>query len=345
VTNWEDDKEVAEIYYPELAALAQQITGAKKCIVASHITRSTELKPGRRPTASFIHNDFCDSFGPQLLAKTAEGVRSKLTDAGVTLEELASSRLQMLSFWRGASTVLQRPLGVIDASSMSPEDLSHFVYSPAGLQQKDWDMPLPVLLGMSTHSPKHRWGYYPNMETDEVLVKLQYDSKYPAPFNGVGVHAAFEDPTSPADAPARVSNECRVFCLFDDEVSLPSASPQLPGEIVTEFCNAWTRSDVEGILGAFADDAVYHNIPMDPLVGKEAISAYIRSFFDSGGKVTFITTHQAVNGNVVLNERVDIIVKNGETKNLKLMGTFEIENGKIKVWRDYFDLAQLRSNL
>ena len=39
---------------------------------------------------------------------------------------------------------------------------------------------------------------------------------------------------------AQVSNECRVFCLF----------PKTPDEIVTDFCNAWTRSDVEAILGA-----------------------------------------------------------------------------------------------
>lgn len=340
VKNWEDDKEVADVYHKEVAELAKHITGARKCVTASHITRSTEIKPGRRPTASFVHNDFCDAFGPQLQSKMEEGLRTKLSDAGVTAEELKNSRLQMLSFWRGAAPgggpILRQPLAVLDATSMSPADLSHYVYSPAGLLQKDWDMPLPVLLGMSTPSPSHRWGYYPRMEVDEVLVKLQFDSARPAPFNGVGVHAAFNDPTTPEDAPERISNECRVFCLFDKE-------PLSPGDVVTNFCNAWTRSDVDAILGAFAEDAIYHNMPMEPLQGIEAISKYIRGFFDAGGKVEFITYHQAAVGNVVLNERLDIINKGGKVINLKLMGTFEVERGKIKHWRDYFDLAQLRA--
>ena len=215
VTDWADDAQITEIYYKEIAELAQQITGAKKCVVASHIMRSTDTKPGQRPTAFFIHNDFCDAFGEQLQCLMDGGGRTKLTDAGVTPEELQGHRLQMLSFWRSASggPILRRPLAVVDATSIAPEDLGVYEYHPAGLRQKDWDMPLPVLLGTSTPSPTHKWGFYPDMQTDEVLVKLQYDSGAPSPHNGVGVHVAFDDPNTPEDAPARVSNEVRVFCL------------------------------------------------------------------------------------------------------------------------------------
>ena len=41
--------------------------------------------------------------------------------------------------------------------------------------------------------------------------------------------------------------------------------------VVTEFCNAWTKLDVNGIMNFFTDDAVYHNIPMPVAKGKEVI--------------------------------------------------------------------------
>ena len=44
-------------------------------------------------------------------------------------------------------------------------------------------------------------------------------------------------------------------------------------KIVTEFCNAWPRKNIDELLGFFTDDAVYHNIPMEPPKGKDAIRA------------------------------------------------------------------------
>jgi limonene-1,2-epoxide hydrolase len=46
-------------------------------------------------------------------------------------------------------------------------------------------------------------------------------------------------------------------------------------------------------------------------------------------------------GNVVFNERVDtIVMENGKKVDIPVAGMFELnDSGKIKVWRDYFDLA------
>jgi limonene-1,2-epoxide hydrolase len=44
-------------------------------------------------------------------------------------------------------------------------------------------------------------------------------------------------------------------------------------------------------------------------------------------------------GNVIFNERVDTIVMNGKKADIPVAGMFELNDaGKIKVWRDYFDL-------
>ena len=44
-------------------------------------------------------------------------------------------------------------------------------------------------------------------------------------------------------------------------------------------------------------------------------------------------------GNLVMNERTDVMRRKDGADPLPVTGVFEIENGKIKAWRDYFDMA------
>ena len=83
--------------------------------------------------------------------------------------------------------------------------------------------------------------------------------------------------------------------------------PTEPDELVSAFCAAWANGDADELMAYFTDDAVYHNVPMDPLEGAEAIRAFLEGFFPSSGGIVFETHHQAANGNVVLNERTDYI--------------------------------------
>ena len=110
-------------------------------------------------------------------------------------------------------------------------------------------------------------------------------------------------------------------------------------KIVTEFCNAWPRKNVEELLAFFSDDAVYHNIPMEPVRGKAGIKAAINTFLPMAKSLQFKILHTAAAGNVVMNERVDIFdLGNGKTISLPVAGVFEVNNNKITAWRDYFDL-------
>lgn len=108
--------------------------------------------------------------------------------------------------------------------------------------------------------------------------------------------------------------------------------------IVSDFCAAWTRGDTDAIVAAFAEDATYHNIPMEPIVGKDAIAAAIGRFL-SQGSIRFETHLQVASGNVVMNERTDTVGTGDEAKIIPVMGVFELADGKITAWRDYFDLA------
>jgi hypothetical protein len=45
--------------------------------------------------------------------------------------------------------------------------------------------------------------------------------------------------------------------------------------MIRAFVSAWERRDTAHIVDAFADDGVYHSIPLTPIVGKTAIRAFV----------------------------------------------------------------------
>ena len=119
-----------------------------------------------------------------------------------------------------------------------------------------------------------------------------------------------------------------------------------PNELVTEFCRRWSHPDADQLAGYFADDAVYHNIPMPPAEGREAIKEFIAGFLAAFDGIDFQVHRQLSQGDVVMNERTDVMRrKDGVEVSLPVMGVFEVRDGKIAVWRDYFDLATVTAGL
>jgi limonene-1,2-epoxide hydrolase len=118
-----------------------------------------------------------------------------------------------------------------------------------------------------------------------------------------------------------------------------------PLETVARFCEAWSRLDLDEIVGFLSDDAVYHNIPLDPVTGRDAIRATLAGFTAGVDRVEFEVLHAAASGNVVLNERVDRFFTPDRTIELPVMGTFEVAGGAITAWRDYFDVNQFMTQL
>ena len=115
-------------------------------------------------------------------------------------------------------------------------------------------------------------------------------------------------------------------------------------ELVTEFCKLWASPDPEQLAGYFAEDAIYHNIPMDPVQGREAIKVFIAGFTAAFDGIDFQVHRQVSDGNLVMNERTDVMHrKDGGEIPLPVMGTFEVVDGKIAAWRDYFDMATITS--
>jgi limonene-1,2-epoxide hydrolase len=123
-----------------------------------------------------------------------------------------------------------------------------------------------------------------------------------------------------------------------------------PLELVRRFCEAWsTNASTAELAAFFTDDAVYHNIPLSPTSGRDAIAETIDSFIRPGPPgieaIEFRVVNIAVNGPIVMTERTDVFTLAGRSFALSVMGTFEINGDKIQAWRDYFDTNQFTARM
>jgi limonene-1,2-epoxide hydrolase len=115
-------------------------------------------------------------------------------------------------------------------------------------------------------------------------------------------------------------------------------------ELVTEFCKLWASPNPDELAAYFTEDAVYHNIPMAPVQGRQAIREFIAGFLAAFDGIDFNVHRQISDGTLVMNERTDVMRrKGGGTVPLPVMGVFEVQNDRIVAWRDYFDMAAITS--
>mgnify|MGYP001003556525 CR=1 FL=1 len=117
-------------------------------------------------------------------------------------------------------------------------------------------------------------------------------------------------------------------------------------EVVDRFIAAWKTKDLELIMSFFHDDAVYTNVPIDPPNrGSEAIRTMIGSFLGMAQAMEFVVHHSAENAaaGIVMNERTDRFLLGERWVELPVMGVFELRDGRIQAWRDYFDVGQFQT--
>jgi limonene-1,2-epoxide hydrolase len=111
-------------------------------------------------------------------------------------------------------------------------------------------------------------------------------------------------------------------------------------EIVRDFIAAWSRLDADELAGYFTEDGTYYNMPAQPVSGRENVRNFIKGFAGGWAVTQWDVLNIVGKGDVVIAERVDRTkTKNGKSVDLPCCGVFEMERGRIKVWRDYFDLG------
>ncbi|WP_175807919.1 limonene-1,2-epoxide hydrolase family protein [Burkholderia cenocepacia] len=112
-----------------------------------------------------------------------------------------------------------------------------------------------------------------------------------------------------------------------------------PIEVAIEFFNHWSANRIDEALSMLAEDVLYDNVPFPDIIGRDNVRKFHKDFgIGSTFTVDWKVTQIAANGNIVLNERIDVFLhERGGRITLPVMGTLTIEDGIITVWRDYFD--------
>jgi limonene-1,2-epoxide hydrolase len=110
-------------------------------------------------------------------------------------------------------------------------------------------------------------------------------------------------------------------------------------KVVRDFIAAWSRLDPEELSRYFAEDGVYHNMPTAPVRGRENVKRMIAGFIAAWTETRWEIVNLLAAGDLVIVERVDRTRAGTRAVDLPCTGVFEMQGGRIKVWRDYFDLG------
>jgi limonene-1,2-epoxide hydrolase len=118
-----------------------------------------------------------------------------------------------------------------------------------------------------------------------------------------------------------------------------------PEEIVNAFIAAIEHVDIESAVALADENISYENVPMQPIVGRAALKAALGAFLGATTAVDWRILRQVAVGSVVVNERIDRFEVNGGWLELPVAGFFEVNDGHITLWRDYFDLASYTTRM
>jgi hypothetical protein len=196
-----DADAVRATYYEEVERLVARATAAVRVVAFDHNIRSAAMAERAQNAAQhpvkFAHNDYTERSGPQR-------VRDLFPEDA---EDLLTRRFAVVNVWKPVTVSAQDvPLAVCDARTIRPEQLvaTDLVYSDRTGE-----------IYSLAYSDDHRWLYFRDLQPSEAMLLKCYDSARDerARFT---CHAAFDDPTAPADAPARDSIEVRTLAFFDE---------------------------------------------------------------------------------------------------------------------------------
>ena len=133
--------------------------------------------------------------------------------------------------------------------------------------------------------------------------------------------------------------------LFVFSATIVQAQNKDNEAIVRDFISAWSRLNPSELASYFSEDGVYHNMPSEAVVGRDNIERFIAGFIRPWESTDWEVISLLADGDIVMVERLDKTVVAGSPVNLPCFGYFELTDGEITLWRDYFDLTTYTSAL
>ena len=117
-----------------------------------------------------------------------------------------------------------------------------------------------------------------------------------------------------------------------------TAEEQANVDLVTRFCDDWSKMDAEYLTTFLDDKIVYQMFEGRPdIVGKEAYIKVLDGFLKSMKDVNWVTRNSEAIGPIVINERFDHFNAKNDKRSMhfEIAGYFLVKKGKIQVWRDF----------
>lgn len=113
---------------------------------------------------------------------------------------------------------------------------------------------------------------------------------------------------------------------------------------VETFLNALMDADFETADASLDDNLVYENVGLPTIHGRARAIKLLRQM---DGRAGFeVKIHRiAADGAAVLTERSDALILGPLRLQFWVCGVFEVHNGRITLWRDYFDFFDMTKAL
>lgn len=238
----EDPKKIKEIYYPEIAKLIKENTGAAEVVCFHHQVRNADKANGD-------HKNLHTSVQPYAMAVHSDSSPISAEEAFLGFvglekyEKYKTGRFLYINAWR---SIADTPIGdnhlaLCDETSLvKPDDYLKMELFGQGYHISQYKL-------ADRNASQHRWYYFSKMKKDEVILFKQWDSD-PKLSGRVCFHTAFKDPKAPSDTPTRESIEVRAFAFFPDHE--PNTCPA-PAPVKADHENPDVPQAVAKILGAF----------------------------------------------------------------------------------------------
>jgi limonene-1,2-epoxide hydrolase len=132
--------------------------------------------------------------------------------------------------------------------------------------------------------------------------------------------------------------------------------PRSAGDVVREFTRAMREGDLDRAFNDLVtDDIVFENVPMQPpaqvVSGREVVRQRLAALYLVAKAEKFDILSQVENGDLVMHERVDSYrfppgtFPKGDVFVMRVASVFQVRDGRIALWRDYYDFGCFETDL
>ena len=116
-----------------------------------------------------------------------------------------------------------------------------------------------------------------------------------------------------------------------------------PGDVVTALVRACEARDLDAVCALVTDDIEYDNVPIGEVHGPEGVRRVLSGCVtQAASEVEWVVHRQVELGSTVMNERTDRFLVDGVWVEIPIAAVFEVRDGRVALWRDYFDLETYR---